>query len=77
MVAYKEDIGLGGGPIDGHPRVIDLWWQLARSLGIPYERRALVGDGEDRAAGERLRAPTVDGRGRAPRHPGSARDALA
>lgn len=37
MVAYKEDIGLGGGPIDGRPRVIDLWWQLARSLGIPYE----------------------------------------
>ncbi len=37
VVAYKEDIGLGGGPIDGRPRVIDLWWQLAGSLGIPYE----------------------------------------
>ncbi len=37
VIAYKEDIGLGGGPIDGHPRAIDLWWQLARSLGIPYE----------------------------------------
>lgn len=37
IVAYKEDIGLGGGPIDGRPRAIDLWWQLARSLGIPYE----------------------------------------
>ena len=37
VVAYKEDIGLGGGPIDGHPRAIDLWWQLARRLGIPYE----------------------------------------
>src|SRR5579884_1232265 len=36
-VAYKEDIGLGGGPIDGLPRVIDLWWELARALGIPYE----------------------------------------
>ncbi|MGH2836372.1 MAG: hypothetical protein ACRDLT_18935 [Solirubrobacteraceae bacterium] len=36
-VAYKEDIGLGGGPIGGHPRAIDLWWQLARSLGIPYD----------------------------------------
>jgi hypothetical protein len=36
-VAYKEDIGLGGGPIDGHPRAIDLWWRLARRLGIPYE----------------------------------------
>jgi hypothetical protein len=36
-IAYKRDIGLGGGPIDGHPRVIDLWWQLAKALGIPYE----------------------------------------
>jgi hypothetical protein len=37
-VAYKRDIGLGGGPIDGHQRAIDLWWQLAERLGIPYER---------------------------------------
>jgi hypothetical protein len=37
VVAYKRDIGLGGGPIDGHQREIDLWWQLAGSLGIPYE----------------------------------------
>jgi hypothetical protein len=37
VVAYKEDIGLGGGPIDGRPREIDLWWQLAGRLGIPYE----------------------------------------
>jgi hypothetical protein len=37
VVAYKEDIGLGGGPVDGHLRAIDLWWQLAHSLGIPYE----------------------------------------
>jgi hypothetical protein len=36
-VAYKRDIGLGGGPIDGLPRVVDLWWQLAGRLGIPYE----------------------------------------
>ncbi|HZU40433.1 MAG TPA: hypothetical protein VE992_05240 [Solirubrobacteraceae bacterium] len=36
-IAYKRDFGLGGGPIDGHPRVIDLWWQLAGRLGIPYE----------------------------------------
>jgi hypothetical protein len=36
-IAYKRDIGFGGGPIDGHPRVIDLWWQLAGALGIPYE----------------------------------------
>ncbi len=37
VIAYKQDIGLGGGPIDGRPRAIDLWWQLARSLGIPYD----------------------------------------
>jgi hypothetical protein len=37
LVAYKRDIGLGGGPIDAHARVIDLWWELAGALGIPYE----------------------------------------
>jgi hypothetical protein len=37
-VAYKRDFGLGGGPVDGLPRVIDLWWQFARDLRIPYER---------------------------------------
>ncbi len=36
-IAYKRDIGLGGGPIDGLPRVRDLWWELAGRLGIPYE----------------------------------------
>jgi hypothetical protein len=37
-IAYKRDIGLGGGPVAGLPRVIDLWWQLAGALDIPYER---------------------------------------
>jgi len=36
-IAYKRDFGLGGGSIAGRPRVIDLWWQLAGALGIPYE----------------------------------------
>ena len=36
-IAYKRDIGLGGGPIDGVDRAVDLWWQLADALGIPYE----------------------------------------
>jgi hypothetical protein len=36
-IAYKRDFGLGGGPIAGLPRVIDLWWQFAERLGIPYE----------------------------------------
>jgi hypothetical protein len=38
LIAEKQDIGLGGGPVDGYPRVIDLWWQLAGRLGVPYER---------------------------------------
>jgi hypothetical protein len=36
-IAYKRDFGLGGGPVDGLPRAIDLWWQFADALGIPYE----------------------------------------
>ena len=36
-IAYKRDFGFGGGPIDGLPRVIDLWWEFAGGLGIPYE----------------------------------------
>ncbi len=34
-VAYKRDFGLGGGPVDGLPRVIDLWWQFAGRCGSP------------------------------------------
>jgi hypothetical protein len=37
-IAYKRDFGLGGGPVAGLPRVIDLWWQFAGGLGIPYEQ---------------------------------------
>ncbi len=36
-IAYKRDFGLGGGPVEGLPRAIDLWWELAARLGIPYE----------------------------------------
>jgi cell wall-associated NlpC family hydrolase len=36
-IAYKRDFGFGGGPIDGLPRVIDLWWEFAGALHIPYE----------------------------------------
>jgi hypothetical protein len=36
-VAYKRDFGLGGAAIAGLPRVIDLWWQFAEALRIPYE----------------------------------------
>jgi hypothetical protein len=37
-IAYKRDFGFGGGPIDGLPRVVDLWWQFAGRLGIPYQQ---------------------------------------
>ncbi len=36
-IAYKRDFGLGGGPVGGLPRVIDLWWQFAGRIGIPYQ----------------------------------------
>ena len=36
-IAYKRDFGFGGGPVDGLPRVIDLWWEFAAALRIPYE----------------------------------------
>lgn len=36
-IAYKRDFGFGGGPVAGLPRVIDLWWQLAGRIGIPYQ----------------------------------------
>jgi hypothetical protein len=36
-IAYKRDFGLGGPPVAGLPRAIDLWWLLAQRLGIPYE----------------------------------------
>jgi cell wall-associated NlpC family hydrolase len=42
-IAYKRDIGLGGGPIDGLPRVIDLWWEFAEAIGIRYNSGAWAG----------------------------------
>jgi hypothetical protein len=36
-IAYKRDIGFGGAPVAGLPRVIDLWWRLAVALRIPYQ----------------------------------------
>jgi hypothetical protein len=36
-IAYKRDFGLGGAPVGGLPRAIDLWWLLAGRLGIPYD----------------------------------------
>jgi hypothetical protein len=56
VIAYKRDIGLGGGPIDGLPREIDLWWELAGALRIPYD------DGEWSGA-VRLQRPPAAGAG--------------
>ena len=33
-VAYKRDVGKGGGPIGGVKRGIDLWYELAEKLGL-------------------------------------------
>ena len=57
-IAYKRDFGLGGGPIDGLPRVIDLWWQFAGRLGIPYENGLWSGPVRiERPPGDRRRQP--------------------
>lgn len=42
VTASKLDIGAGGGPVDGHPRVIDLWYETARALGLPDVWTGLV-----------------------------------
>lgn len=34
VVAEKLDIGLGGGPIQGHTRAIDLWYETAAAIGF-------------------------------------------
>jgi hypothetical protein len=55
-VAYKRDLGLGGAPVGGLPRAIDLWWQFAGALRIPYE--------DGRWSGPvRISRPPADGAG--------------
>jgi len=34
IIAIKEDIGTGGGDVNGHKRAVDLWWQTANLLGF-------------------------------------------
>jgi hypothetical protein len=34
VIAEKRDVGMGGPPIDGHPRAIDLWSETRRALGL-------------------------------------------
>ena len=80
-IAYKRDFGLGGGPVAGLPRVIDLWWQFAAALRIPYEggrwsgavriaRPPVAGAGGDPGTGAadgRAAAPTAAARHAPPR----------
>ena len=34
IIATKQDIGSGGGDVNGHKRAVDLWWQAANALGF-------------------------------------------
>lgn len=34
VIAEKLDIGLGGAPVEGHARRIDLWYQTAQAIGF-------------------------------------------
>lgn len=34
IVATKQDIGAGGGDVNGHKRAVDLWWEAANALGF-------------------------------------------
>jgi hypothetical protein len=42
VVAEKRDIGMGGPPIDGHPRAIDLWTTTREALGLGPDWSGLV-----------------------------------
>ena len=74
-IAYKRDFGLGGGPVDGLPRVIDLWWQFAGRIGIPYENGLWSGPVRiERPPGRRRRricSGRRPGRERPSLHPGA------
>ncbi|HEX3874888.1 MAG TPA: CHAP domain-containing protein [Solirubrobacteraceae bacterium] len=42
VVAEKRDIGVGGPPLDGHPRAIDLWTTTREALGLGPDWSGLV-----------------------------------
>ena len=42
VIAEKRDVGMGGPPIDGHPRAIDLWTSTRLALGLPADWSGLV-----------------------------------
>lgn len=81
VVGEKLDVGVGGGPIDGLPRAIDLWRATRRALGLPprWSGRLLValpvaggcaGGGEG-GLGERVVAIALSQLGVMERPPGS------
>jgi len=43
LIARVADWGTGGGPVDGHARAVDLWWQTADQLGLPAASGAWLG----------------------------------
>lgn len=53
VIAEKRDVGMGGPPIDGRPRAIDLWTSTRLALGLPADWSGLV----------RVRAPAGDALG--------------
>jgi hypothetical protein len=42
VVAEKRDVGMGGPPIDGRRRAIDLWTSTREALGLPPDWSGLV-----------------------------------
>jgi len=42
VIAEKRDVGMGGPPIEGHLRAIDLWTSTRVALGLPVDWSGLV-----------------------------------
>lgn len=77
VLAEKRDIGMGGPPIDGHQRAIDLWTSTREALGLSADWSGLVrvevprggaldGEAPVSAATEPHAAPGVCGSGAVP-----------
>jgi len=52
-ILKKRDIGAGGGPVDGVPRAIDLWYEAADALGLESAGLGVV-DVQRMATGGRI-----------------------
>jgi hypothetical protein len=42
VIAEKRDVGMGGAPVDGHRRAIDLWTSTRQALGLTPDWSGLV-----------------------------------